>query len=151
MAPGAMLFTLILYGASSTAMTLVSSSRPAFADPYAARPLPPRCPDSEGILTILPPPDFTISRATACATRNAPVRLMPMIRFHSSRLVSRKGVLPPTSIVDENVDAVECVQDAGNHGRGGCRIGNIHGDRCSARHDHKRARDLAAQVLKDLP
>ena len=48
------------------------------------------------MLTILPPPPLTISRAQACATRNAPVRLIEMILFHSSRPISRNGVFPPT-------------------------------------------------------
>ena len=75
---------------------------------------------------ILPPPFWAITRATACATRKAPVRFTCRMRCHSSRVVSRKGrVAADAGVVGEYVDPPERGHDGLYHSVDGRRIADV--------------------------
>src|SRR5207245_340331 len=87
MKPGLMELTTMLDSAISIARLRVSWATPPFEAAYAPDPGSEirRC--TEQMLTMLPPPDFRISRAAARALRKQAVRLVSST-FHQSSLVS---------------------------------------------------------------
>ena len=65
----------------------------AFADEYGTFPKtpPPRCAETEDMLTMRPKPCSIMSGRNALVTRYVPVALTAMTLFHRSSVVSRNG------------------------------------------------------------
>ena len=71
---------------------------------------------TELMLTMAPPPVLTISRATACPTRNEPLRLTSKTASQSASVMSRNSAAEDAGVVDEHVDAAEGSDGGGDGG-----------------------------------
>src|SRR4051794_30785594 len=103
-----MLLTLMLCGDNSTAMTLVRSSRPALADPYAARPLPAPLPRERGDVDELAATclhHLTRDRLSD-QKRSCEINANDLVPLLKAELKKRR-VAADAGVVDEDVDAAE--------------------------------------------
>src|SRR6201991_5201022 len=92
-APGVTALTVTPVLATSRARALVNPRMAALADEYGTLPKtpPPRCADTDDMLTMRPQPASIMAGGKAFVTKNVPGALTAMTVFQMSSVVSRNG------------------------------------------------------------